>query len=191
MIEHILLESQLLLFAVWVMGQLSVIGLWSWRRTPATHRAVWLGLVTLPLLMLLSTAVVTRGEEISATCRTLARHVERGEIAKIGDALSGDFSAADLNRDALIERVGSAIARFKISRLRLKCFEFAFDSDNRATVEFAATCQVRTTDAYFDRVPSRWRLKLKRSHETWLITSIEAIPTSLSPVRHLSDWLRE
>jgi len=165
MLEHVFLESRLLLFAAWIVVQLGVIGWWSWRRTPAANRAVWAGLVALPCLMVLSTWVVTRGEQITQLCRGLAQVVEREELDTLKGFLADDFTAADMNRDEFIERVGSALSRFQISRLKLQRFAYEFDAGGNAAVEFSATCRVRSTDADFDRVPSRWRLNLRRQEQ--------------------------
>ncbi len=190
MIQHVLLESRLLLFGAWVAVQFAVMGVWSWRRTQGASRGVWIGLVALPVLLLLSTVVVTQREQITALCRKLTGHVERGETRQIADHLHTQFEAAELDRDAFVERMEPALKRFDIDNLRLSRFDFTFAGDDEATVELSATCNVRTTDAFFDRVPSRWRLMLVHRAGEWYVISIEAIPTPLSPVRNLRDWIR-
>lgn len=190
MIRHVLLENRLLLFGIWVLLQFVLIGVWSWRRTRAANRGVWIGLIALPVLLLLSTVIVTQREQITALCRKLTGHVERGEVRQIADHLDTPFEAAELDRNAFIERIEPALKRFGITNLRLSRFEFTFTGDDKATVELSATCNVRTADAFFDRVPSRWRLNLVRRAGDWYLTSVEAIPTPLSPVRNLRDWIR-
>lgn len=190
MIQHILLENRVLLFGVWAAVQFAVIGVWSWRRTRVANRGVWIGLIALPALLLLSTVIVTQREQIPALCRKLAGHVERGEVRQIADHLDTQFEAAELDRDAFVERMEPALERFGISNLRLSRFEFTFAGDDEATVDLSATCNVRTADAFYDRVPSRWRLKLIHRGGDWHLTSIEAIPTPRSPVRNVGDWIR-
>jgi len=190
MFQHVLLENRLLLFIAWVLAQFAVIGVWSWRRTRAANRGVWICLVALPVLLLVSTLVVTEREQITALCRKLARHVERGEARQIADHLDGQFEAAELDRAGFVERLEPALMRFGIRALRLSRFEFTFAGDDEATVELSATCNVRTADAFFDGVPSRWRLKFIRRAGDWFLISIEAIPSPLSPVRNVRDWIR-
>lgn len=150
---------------------------------------VWIGLAALPLLMTLSTLVVTTREQVVAACHDLAHHVEHRERDRISAMLSDDFRAADLDRDAFVERTDAALSRFAIKQLRLKRFAFSAEADGRSTVAFSATCQVRTTDAFFDRVPSRWELGFKRGTDGWKVSSIRALPAPFSPVRRLDDWL--
>jgi len=190
MIQHVLLENRLLLFAAWVLLQLTLIGVWSWRRTQTANRGVWIGLIALPVLLLMSTVVVTQREQITILCRTLARHVERGEVPEIADHLDTEFEAADLDRAGFVQRLEPALKRFGIRNLRLSRFEFTFPRNDEATVELSATCNVRTADAFFDRVPSRWRLTFIRRARDWYLTSIEAVPSPLSPVRNVRDWIR-
>jgi len=190
MLQHVLLESRLLLFGAWMALQLVVIGVWSWRRTRAANRAVWAGLIALPLLMLVSTLVETGREQLIATCRSLARNVERGEVWAIKSRLAPGFEAAQLDRAAFGERLEPALQRYAVGNVRLSRFGFAFDADDRATVALSASCNVRTADRFMNRVLTRWRVRFIRAGDEWLITSLEAVPTPFSPVRHLRDWIR-
>lgn len=190
MLQHIFLESRVLLFGVWIVVQLVLIAIWSSRRTRAASRAVWIGLVALPTLMLVSTVVHTEREKLMALCRTLARHIQHGEARPIESRLADDFSAAGLDRDAFIERLEPALERFGLDNIRLTQFDITFDGDDRATVELSASCNVRTADRFLSQVLSRWRVVFARIHGEWQITTIEAVPTPFSPIRNLRDWIR-
>jgi len=190
MIQNVLLENRLLLFGVWMLAQLALISVWSWRRTRAANRAVWVGLLALPVLLLLSTVIVTQRERIMSLCRSMARDVERGDIAPIADRLDPQFQAAALDREVFLEHLEPALARFGVGKVRLSRFRFTFPERDTATAEFTAVCNVRTADAFFDRVLSRWRVRFVRRRGNWYLTSVEALPTPLSPVRNLRDWIR-
>jgi len=190
MLQHIFLESRVLLFSVWIAVQLVLIGIWSWRRTRAANRAVWIGLVALPTLMLVSTVVHTGREKLMALCRTLAGQVERGEAGPIEARLADDFNAAGLDRDAFAERLESAMERYGIGNVGLSRFEIEFDGSDRATVEVTASCHIRTADRFLSQVLSRWRVVFTRDQGEWRIITIEAVPTPLSPIRNLRDWIR-
>jgi len=190
MVQHVLLENRLLLFGVWMLVQLALIGVWSWRRSRTANRGVWVGLIALPVLLALSTVVVTQREQLIALCRKLAVHVERGEVRQIAEHLNAKFESGDLDREAFVERLEPALKRFNISNLYLSRFEFDFDDADHVAVELSATCNVRTADAFFGRVLSRWRVKFVRRAGEWYLTSVEVIPTPLSPVRDVRDWIR-
>ena len=54
---------------------------------------------------------------------------------------------------------------------------------------FNAVCGIESADAFLRQMHSRWRVTFRRSGERWEVIDIEAIPTPLSPIRDIRDWL--
>jgi hypothetical protein len=189
MISRILFESPRLLLAILVVVQFGLICLWSWRRSRVWARVVWAGFAMIPVLLIISIAVVTPREQIIGLCRMLATRVEGGDVAGIGERLADGFEAADLGKSEFLVRVEESLTRYRVDDARLRAFEVESGGRDEATAVFDATCTVRSADSFRGRLPSRWRVTLRRPDRLWLVTKVEALPTPLSPVRDLRDWL--
>lgn len=190
MIATLFLERAWLLFALMMCLLLGLIAVWSRRRTRRSARAVWIGLGLTALLPAISRIVVTPRERIVQTCHELANLVDRGDVAGIDLYLTDDFQAEGLDRFDFIEQLESALARYHVDDPRLRRFDVAVAGGDAVAV-FDAVCSVRSADACFDRVASRWRVTFRQRAGSWRIASIEAIPTPLSPIRDLRAFLHD
>ena len=185
----LLFEGTWLLAALLVAFQFLLIVIWSRRRSRLWARIVWAGFVAIPSLLVLSKLVVTPTEQIVDLCRTLARLVDEGEVDAIGRHLADEFEAAKLDRTAFLERVADGLTRYRIDNPRLRAFEVEFPRDAEGVAVFNAVCRVRSADTML-QVPSRWRVAFRLFAGKWRVTGLEALPTPLSPVRNLRDWIR-
>ncbi len=189
MVGRLLFEQPVRLLVVLVVCQIALISLWSWRRTRGCGRAVWIGFALVPLLLVASHLVVTQRERVIALCTALAAHVDDGDVSGIGDRLTDDFKAVDMDREAFLDRVSQALTRRQVDRPRLRGFEIAVPAPGQAIATFDATCEVRSVDVFTGRLPSRWRLTCRNEDGLWRVARIEALPSPFSPIRDLRDWL--
>jgi len=187
--SRFLLERVWLLLIVLIAVQCILIRIWFAQRTPRSARMVCVGFVLLVLLPLISVLAITPREQIIHACRRLARCVDDGDVAAVGAALASDFTASDLDRDAFLFRVEQSLTRHHLDAVDLSAFAVSVERA-QAVAEFHASCSVRTTDAYRDRLVSRWRLTFRQRDRDWLVTRIEALPTPFSPVSTLGDAFR-
>jgi hypothetical protein len=115
--------------------------------------------------------------------------VDAGDVGGIARHLSDEFTAGGLDRVAFLDRVEDSLSQYHVDYPTLRHFETVFPKSNEAVVVFDVTCSVRSVDAFVDRLRSRWRLRLRKDGQQWQVTEIEALPTPLSPIRSVRDWL--
>lgn len=190
MISRLFLEHSRLLGILLVAFQFMLIVIWSWGRRQAWARAVWIGFCVMPTLVLISVFVVTPRERLIGLCRELAAMVEDSDVTGIGEHLSDGFDAAGMDRWEFIERVEHTLTWYQVDNARLRRFEVVFPDDHEAVVVFDVVCGVRSAEACIDRLPSRWRITFRGDDRLWEVTGIKALPTPLSPIRDMRDWLR-
>ena len=190
MIARLLFERPVLLFFLWFAVELAIVAVWRRRRTRGWTRMVVAGLLAMPLLILISIGVVTPGERIITICRELAHAVEQADVVAIDRRLDDDFQAVDLNRGAFLDRVERTLTRFHVQDTHLYRFSATFSQPEMGVVEFNASCFIDASDLTHQRLLSRWRLTFRQTGRVWRVTSIEAVPTPLSPIRNLRDVLR-
>ncbi len=174
----------------WVAVQFVLIAIWSLRRSRPWARTVWVGLVVLPLLLTLSSVVVTARERIIAACEHLAASVEAGDLPAIEQMLADDFEVEGYDRDAFVERVEQTLTRYRVWDVNLRQFEVSFSRKDVGVVEFHATAHVRSPELVHDWFASRWRLTFHRKGDTWRLTGIRSIPTPPLNLGELRGWLR-
>ena len=147
------------------------------------------GFAAMATLPLLSHLIVTPREQLIRTCRELAVMVEAGDVAGIGRPLAGDFEASGLDRPELLDRAETTLKRYVVENVGLHAFEVIFPRKDEGVAEFNAVCRIRSADMPIDRLLSRWRLTFRGRGRSWQVTKIEVVPTPLSPIRNVRDWL--
>ena len=178
MITKLLFESKWILAAAWVAAQFTLIAIWSWRRSRPWARTVWVGFIALPLLLVISSLVVTARERIITACEHLAASVEARDVAAIQRTLADDFEAEGLDRDAFIRRLERELTRYRVWDVTLRQFEVTFPREDVGVVEFHATARVRSADIVHEWVASRWKLTFHNRSSAWQLARIKAIPSS-------------
>ena len=147
------------------------------------------GFAAMATLPLLSHLIVTPRERLIRTCRELAVMVEAGDVAGIGGHLADDFEASGLDRTELLDRVENTLKRYVVENVGLHAFEVIFPRKDEGVAEFNAVCRIRSAEMPIDRLLSRWRLTFRGRGRPWQVTKIEVVPTPLSPIRNVRDWL--
>ncbi len=195
-ISRLLLESLWLLAVVLVAVQFALIVVWSWLRSRAAARAVWIGFAAIPALLILSTVVETPRERIIQVCRELADAVETvtqrpaGDIGVIGQHLAGSFEANGLDRTEVLDRAKAVFERYTIHDPRLRNFEVTLPQQDMGTATFNASCRVESQEGYYGYLPTRWRLRFRLLGDTWKVTRAEPIPIPPLNLRGLDEVLR-
>ena len=190
MILSLFFERALLLAAILAVGVVILLFRWANRRDRASVRAVLIGLGLLVFAPSVSLLVVTDREEIMTACDQLARAVDAGDLGAIHDALAPELTAASLDRAAFLERVERALTRFRVDQPRLWGFEIELGPSGRAVAEFSASAQIRAAEGVWDRLPTMWKLALRREGQRWRVTRIESLPVPPLNLRTTDDWLR-
>ena len=147
--------------------------------------------------MLLAThLIITPRERIITICRDLANAVESADLSAIGRHLAADFEAADLDRSEFLERVERTLTRFDVIEPHLRKLDVVFPGDGvwhwsatGATVTFNVLCRIDSTEGYVDRLPSRWRLTLRKRRDRWEATKVETLPVPPLYARDVRELL--
>jgi len=190
MISRILFESLWLLVITWTVVQFILIAVWSWRRSPRSARVVWAGFIALPLMIVVSSLLVTNRETLIAICTELGAAVERGDVRAIGSRLHEECYAEGLDREEFLRRAEQTLIRYRINDVQLRRFEVTFPEENVGIVEFTAIAHVRSADIPYEFFTSRWRLTFRKSADSWLAARIEALPSPQAGRPGLVDMLR-
>ena len=189
-LTSLLFERPWLLLLVLVGLEFTLIVLWSRWRSAKLSRLIWTVLAAIPILLVLGHLVVTQREQIIALCHQLASAVEAGDMAAIEERLAADFEAAGLGGADLVNRVEQTLTRHHVIKPRLRRFAVTFPTDGVGEVTFSALCRVESSEGYFDRLPSRWRLTLRQDGDTWEVTTIETLPVPPLHARSLHELFR-
>ena len=187
--EAFLLERPWRLLVALVAIEFLLICFWSWRRSAATRRAVYIGLTAIPLFLIVSLLVVTTREEVIQACQEMARYVDDGNAMAIEMRLTDDFEAESLSRPEFVQRLYDALKSHEIDYPELFDFQITAPTTDRAVVEFDATCRLRTPEEFVGQVASRWRLTMRKERDVWRLMRVEALPTPHLRWPGLPRWL--
>jgi len=155
---------------------------WMFSKEPAHGKAVGVAASIVSALIAVNLVVVTPRERIVALCHRLGRLVDEGDVAAIGSRLAQGFAAAELDRQAFLNRAASTLTRTRVDHVRLHRLEVQVQDSNSATATFDARCNIRTAEGFSGRLPSRWRLQFVYRDDQWFVRGIESIPV---PPLHL------
>jgi len=192
-LQSLLFERPVALSIVLLATLLVMSVIWSRRRTRGSRNTLLACLAAAPMLLVLQAVVRTDRERIIALCDDVAAAVELGDVNAFAAHIADDFLAgagthAPVTRDDLLAGFNDAVTRYHPEDIRLGQLEVTVDGD-AATVELVATARVSISGSTLARVPSRWRLRLARRGDAWLIVEVEPVQTSTWPIRNLRDLL--
>lgn len=190
MLTHVFLESLWKLGLLLVVVQVALIAIWSYRRTPRSAKAVWLGFGTIPVLLFLSMAIKTSREQIQGVCESMAIAVEQEDVGGVVYYLAPTFRAESIDYNDFKDLIVRAFKRYTVYNPRLSGFEFEELSDDSATVVFQASCRVESRDFGFNWLPTKWRLSLIRVGDAWRVDSMQSIPVPPLRIRNLDQTIR-
>lgn len=188
MLQHVLLESPLLLIPLLIVGLYVLVYVWARRRTKGSGWAVVVGFAAAAMLVIVQMAVVTDREQLIDTCNEMGDLVEAGRISALAQFIAPEFDEAGLDREGFLDRVDRARIDYAVSDIRLSNFEVEVDGST-ATVRLAATCRVQAEGIIMDRQALRFELEFRRSGDQWQVTSVERLRSGLGAVGRLRDVL--
>jgi hypothetical protein len=186
-ITALLFEKPLYLAPVLVVVQFVLVRRWVQRRTVRSRRAVLIGFVVIPLLLVVQAVVETDRERIISLCRELAVAAEDGDVVTIGGQVADRFQTEGVGRDEFLSLTARALAAVHPENAKLTGFDVTFTDGRRATVRFRAVVYVYYADAMRSRRLSKWELRFERVSGRWQVVF-------LSPRRDVGfpfDSLRE
>ncbi|MFQ5591069.1 MAG: hypothetical protein ACE5HE_07905 [Phycisphaerae bacterium] len=175
MLNTLLFENRWMLAAAWVVAQFALIAFWSWRRSRPSARGVWCGFAALPLLLVVSSLVVTTREQIIAKCEHLAGCVEAKNIREINAMLADGFEAGTLDRVAFMQLVEHRLNEWRVEDVILRRMSVTFPSPDVAVAVFLASAHIRSAEFVRDRVAGEWRVTFLSLGGTWRIGSLEPV----------------
>ena len=189
-IVALLFENTIVLAGMLAIILLLFLFRWANRRDQASVRWLLIAVGVVGGLPMLSALVVTQREEVIATCQSLARAVDNGDLAAIGEFLDQACVVGGISRPEFLERLEDVLTRFRVDQPRLRAFEVMVDKAGRSVAEFTASAQIRGIENVWDRVPTKWRVSLRRVGDAWRATEIESIPIPPLQLRTPGLWLR-
>lgn len=178
MIVALLFENTVVLAGILVVVVLLFLIRWANRRDGSSVRALLASAGVALALPALSVLVVTQREEIIATCHAMALAVDDGDVAAIAAFLDETCVVGGLSREAFLERLEDVLTRFRVDQPRLRGFEVVADPAGGTVAEFTASAQIRAVEGVWDRVPTQWRVSLRRVGHAWRVTGIDSIPVT-------------
>jgi hypothetical protein len=186
----LLFENFWLSLGVLIVAQFGLVAWWSWSRTPAARRGVWLGFAAMPVLLAVSVLVVTPRESIQQFCRELARAVESQDLESVRRFLADDFETGDLNAEEFVQVLAQMLKRYRIDRTDVAVVELERVSSNDWQAEVRAATDVYSADGFLSRVPTRWRIVLRSGPDQWTLAALTPVPVPPLYLRHIGDVLR-
>lgn len=142
------------------------------RYTRRSWRGIWVTVAVCAALVILQWAVVTDHEALERTVRTLARAVDRGDVATIAEHLDAGFRLGNERRDEFIESVSRTLESYQVDEPRIFDVKTKVEGDE-AVVTFGAFCDVRRGDDVQNDFPTRWQLHFVRRAGRWLLDRID------------------
>ncbi|UCG17063.1 MAG: hypothetical protein JSV19_03335, partial [Phycisphaerales bacterium] len=161
-VTALLFEEPLYLAPLLVVVQFVLVRRWVQRRTVRSRRAVLIGFVVIPLLLVVQAVVETDRERIISLCRELAIAAEDGDLAAIGAHVADGFQTEGIDRDGFLSLTTRALAAVHPEDARLTGFGVAFTDGRRATVRFRAAVRIYHADVMGSRRLSKWELHFER-----------------------------
>jgi len=194
-IQAFFFERPILLIPVLAAVQLVLVAVWSRRRTVRARKAVWIGFVLFPLLIVMQALVVTDRERLIAACHELAYAYRDGDLIAMRRLVSETFESdprrgqEPWSKDDLLDWLEHELTVYRVEEPRLRQFQTEVNGDE-AVVRFAASCRVVSPDQLINRVVSNWELEFGRRDGQWLLENVRPRPSPLFPFARLHDLPR-
>ena len=138
--------------------------------TARSRRMVWMGLTLCVLLIAIQVFVVTDREALRDMVRTMARSVEQGDVAALGEKFDdGIIFGTYTGKEAVMKHAHLRLQQYDVNEARVSGFKIEVDGD-AATVAFQVVCDlggVQSTPYY--ATPSQWQLRCVRHPDGWKV----------------------
>jgi hypothetical protein len=169
----------------WLLGLFAVLGIGLWfsgnaRQDKRFQYAAYASLLTALVLALLSYFVDTDREIVIRRTRQIVEAVSKKDTATALKLLHPRASLADMNRQQIADRIGTAADQFGVKNVRITSLDVAPQPlGEEMTASLAATADM-TLGPYSGGVPSTWDLTWVKSNNGWLLRDItpKSVPGS-------------
>lgn len=169
---RLLFEDLTLLLLAEVAALAVVLGAHRRWMTARSRRMVWLSLGFCALLIVIQHYVVTDREVLRHMVRTMARAVEQGDVATLGEWFDDEITLGGRSgKKAALQHAHMSLQRYDINEARVSGFQIEIAGDT-ATVAFQAVCDVQGVkeNPYYS-TPSQWQLGCVRRPDGWKVQS--------------------
>lgn len=170
-LSSLFFESVLLLIIFVVVVMAIALGIDRQRMTAASRRGVWLTAIACALLFVVQFLVKTDRERIQATVAEMARAIDEGDVATLGEHLDQDFQDRGLDKSEWLADIRQRLQRWRIDEAKVGGFNTKVEGDN-ATVAFGASCDWRGGEQAQQSVNSTWRLAFVRRSDGWKLQKV-------------------
>jgi len=161
----------------WLLGLFAVLGVGLWfsgnaRQDKRFQYAGYASLLVALILALLSYLVDTDREIVIRRTRQIVEAVSKKDTATALKLLHPRASLADMNRQQIADRIGTAADQFGVKSVRITSLDVAPQPlGDEMTAALAATADM-TVGPYSGGVPSTWDLTWVKSNDQWLLRDI-------------------
>ena len=140
--------------------------------TARSRRMVWMSLALCGLLIAIQKLVVTDREALRDMVRTMARAVEQGDVAALGERFDDEIIlGSNTGKEAVLQHVHLRLQRYDVNEARVSGFQIEIEGD-AATVAFQAVCDLLGVQAnpYYSTL-TQWQLRCVRHGDGWKVRS--------------------
>ena len=161
----------------WLLGLFAVLGIGLWfsgnaRQDKRFQYAGYASLLVALILALLSYLVDTDREIVIRRTRQIVEAVAKKDTATALRLLHPRASLADMNRQQIADRIGTAADQFGVKSVRITSLDVTPQPlGDEMTAALAATADM-TVGPYSGGVPSTWDLTWVKSNDQWLLRDI-------------------
>jgi len=142
--------------------------------TTRSRRMVWISLAFCVLLIAIQKLVVTDREALRDMVRMMARAVEQGDVAALGERFDDEIIFGTYaGKEAVMRHARLRLQQYDVNEVRVSGFQIKVDGD-AATVAFQAVCDVRGVQANpYYATPTQWQLRCVRHPDGWKVRYAE------------------
>ena len=162
----------------WLLGALGVVAVALWvsgnaRQERRLQYTAYFVLLIAAALAILSRMVETDREVVTRQTREIVQAVEKKDSAAAQKLLHPRASLAEMNKQQIVDRIGTAADQFGIRGVRITSLEVAASPlAPEMTAALAATADLNANPYSGAGVPSTWDLTWVKTADGWLLRDI-------------------
>lgn len=189
-LRELLFESLPMLLVLVAILLAAALAVHRRRASRASRRGLLITAAVCAGLIVMQALVVTDHEAIRATIQDLAKAVDAGDVAGIGDRLDEAFTFRSRSKSAFLDDVDRTLQRWRIDEVSVGGYRIEITGD-QAEVNFRAHCDLRGEQHEQSGLPSFWKVRMVRRAADWKLLGIDSGKVSLLPGQGGLDVLSE
>jgi hypothetical protein len=181
---------------LWLLGLFAILGIGLWfsgnaRREKHLQYAGYASLLVAVLLGVLSHFVDTDREFVTRRTRQIVEAVAKKDSATALKLLHPRATLADMNRQQIADRIGTAADQFGVKGVRITSLDVTPQPlGDEITASLAATADLADNPYPGAGAPSTWDLTWVKSNNQWLLRDITPKSIPGTDVHSLINRLR-